>query len=124
MVAVNRERFVEAGAFDVEMPARQDYEAWLRVLNHGATVDKIDEVTVEIGVRLGDPSVSKSIDNNWTAISLINRRYATEIEALSSSQQRARQIATASFMVHKKVLNRARSGAFPARGRVLERAGN
>jgi len=111
MVGVRKADFEAAGGFDPELPARQDYEAWLRALKSGMAAMRIDRVLTEIRVEFGEGSVSKSAARNEEAMRRIEAAYASDIAALPSPRRRAREAQKGIFLVHKLMLGNDRAGA-------------
>jgi len=101
MVVVNRAVFIDAGMFDEKLLARQDYEAWLRVLKKGVRYRCIAKKLVRINVDFIEKSTSKSIDRNKSALSYIDGKYAESIAALERHQVDLRQSFIYQFLAHK-----------------------
>ncbi|MGY5652786.1 glycosyltransferase family 2 protein [Vibrio cincinnatiensis] len=66
-ILVNREFFNDVGGFDIDMPALQDYELYLRLIYSGGKVKGIDEPLVNYYVYSGRNAVSKSLRKNINA---------------------------------------------------------
>ena len=56
-VVVKRQSILDAGMFDVELPARQDYDMWIRISKIGGIVNYIRDVKLTI-YRMGEDSIS------------------------------------------------------------------
>lgn len=56
-----RDKFLEGGGFDVEMPALQDYEFYLRFIHKWYSVKGIDEGLVDYFIYQNKNSVSNSL---------------------------------------------------------------
>ncbi|MGQ4879995.1 glycosyltransferase family 2 protein [Billgrantia sp. LNSP4103-1] len=112
MVCVRKESFIYAGMFDEELEARQDYEAWLRMLKKGFTYSCIETDLVQINMSFCSASVSKSIENNIAAVSLIDKKYYGDISMLNEDQKKERSAAFSTFFAHKYMMNGLNFKAF------------
>ncbi|KPV96912.1 glycosyltransferase family 2 protein [Pseudoalteromonas sp. P1-8] len=106
MVTIKREFAVMIGGFSEELPARQDYEAWLKALMNGAKVAVIDDVLTKINVFLYSSSISKSLNNNYKAIEIIDRKYSSYLARLNQKQIKARKNSTYLFLCHKYLISK------------------
>lgn len=66
-ILVNRKFFHNIGGFDIDMPALQDYEFYLRLIYSGGKVKGIDEPLVNYYVYSSRNAVSKSLRKNINA---------------------------------------------------------
>ena len=66
-IVVLRDKFLQGGGFDVEMPALQDYEFYLRFIHKGYSVKGIDEGLVDYFIYQKQSAVSKSLRKNIEA---------------------------------------------------------
>ena len=96
-----RDRFIEAGLFDEQLPARQDYEAWLRCLKFGLKAIRIDEVLTQINVETEQKSISKSLARNEEAMKVITTKYQEDLAELSPASSKARLVNIDQFFIHK-----------------------
>lgn len=68
--------------FDESLPARQDYDLWLR-LSIKWKFEIIDEVLAVVHARNSSTRITSHIDNYINAIRIIDRKYASELDQLS-----------------------------------------
>lgn len=75
-VCVKREEIIKAGLFDVELPARQDYDMWIRVsLNNPLTLVP----TVQMYIyRDGHDSISRSYKRNIQGTNMVLKKLLTQ----------------------------------------------
>jgi len=66
-IMLKKEKFIEAGKFDVKMPALQDYELYIRFIHAGFSVGGIDEGLVDYFIYKETNAISKSLDKSFIA---------------------------------------------------------
>src|SRR5690625_732459 len=104
MVTVRKSAFLDSGMFNESMPARQDYEAWLRMLKNHASYYCIPKKLVTINSNFQKKSVSRSIENNLKGIELIEQEYREDIDNLNWLEKRTRAAALDEFVAHKYLI--------------------
>lgn len=84
-VMVKREILEKSGYFDVEMPAKQDYDLWIRIcqVTH---VGFVDEPLVNYYNYSGEKQISLSTEKHETAIEIIDKKYQNLFKELSESE--------------------------------------
>ena len=74
------------GLFDVNLPACEDWDLWIRCAKFGAKIQFLDEVLVDYSCVTKKTSLSHSIEKNRLAKDLIKKKYRTEILKLSETE--------------------------------------
>lgn len=74
-VLLRKRVFEEAGFFDEMLPARQDYDMWIRVCQL-CLVDYVQEALVDYYNRKGQGQVSRNFDRYKKATEMIIRKYS------------------------------------------------
>lgn len=86
-ICVERQRLLEVGSFDVKMPARQDYDMWLRVIRDRCVVfNKEPGVTV---TRDGHESISSSMQRHIDGTEIILSKIMQDPAISQDMKQRA-----------------------------------
>lgn len=70
-IMVKKDKFLEVGGFDINMPALQDYELYIRLIHADLKVTGIDEGLVDYFIYKKNDAVSKSLKKKMNAISQI-----------------------------------------------------
>lgn len=87
-VSIKREVYMKAGGFDVDMPALQDYDLWIRATRITKTaLADVYGVNYMVANQTGE-QVSKSGDKQKLAVELLLRKYDKDIAGLSFTQRR------------------------------------
>lgn len=89
-VMVKKEVLDKSGYFDVEMPAKQDYDLWIRACQH-TNVDFVKEPKLNYYNYTGGNQISGSVDRHEQAVALMNQKYNSLFANLSESEQKLRQ---------------------------------
>lgn len=76
-VVVRRSKLIEAGMFDVNMPARQEYDMWLRVCKNGGTVAYIKVPKVSI-YREGKDSITNRGTNHVRGTEMVLQKLLSD----------------------------------------------
>lgn len=88
-VILRSELLSKHGMFNEKMPSMEDYELWLRLSKH-TEVDFVKEPLIIYGCTTKKDSVSKNVQSNIQAFSLISKLYEKEICVLAYSLKRKR----------------------------------
>lgn len=88
-VILRRELLSMHGMFDERMPSMQDYELWLRLSKH-TEVDFVKKPLILYRCTTKKDSVSKNVQSNIQAFSLISKLYEKEICGLAYNLKRKR----------------------------------
>lgn len=104
-VIIKRSKLLEVGGFDKEMPALEDYELWLRLTKKGAKLKKINQSLTKYTCITKKGSISKNIESNKIAISMIEDKYKDYYAFFSSYEKKRYKIWKQSQVVHKSLLN-------------------
>ncbi|MFW6272148.1 MAG: glycosyltransferase family 2 protein [Desulfosalsimonas sp.] len=105
MVTARREALIEAGLFDVYMPALQDYELWLRLAKSGCRFCFIDSPLTTYCCHTDNSSISKPIDTTQKALEIIEKKYGNDYAGLAPGEIAAYNEWKKHRMVHKAILN-------------------
>ena len=110
-VAVVRKNVLDkAGLFDITLPARQDYELWLRI-SQVSKVDYVDEILVEYMNERGSNQVTSSVDKYETACRILEEKYEKIISKLSPKQRRTRKERELWNLANRALRNGNKKGA-------------
>lgn len=90
LVTISRVAYLNAGGYDTNLRADEDYELWLRLARDGACVKYVEDVLVRCYYITRQKSVSKGLNNRIAAYSVINSRYSSDLAMLSWFKQRKR----------------------------------
>ena len=77
-IMIKKEKFFVIGGFDVNMPALQDYELYLRFIHAELSVKGIDEGLLDYFIYQNKSAISKSLKKKFKAMKLIinkNKKY-------------------------------------------------
>lgn len=75
--------------FDESLPARQDYDLWLRIAKTHKFAG-VREALVKVYSRKTLSRITSNVENYVEAINTINRKYSDDISRLSAGRQRQR----------------------------------
>lgn len=102
---IRRELFLQVGGFDITLPAREEYDLWMRLITEGASIDIIEQ-PLAIGYRslVGRSRISANISNYEKAITLINSKHRDKVAGLlSKKQKRLRKASQFEFLAAQAV---------------------
>ena len=83
---IRKEALAKGGLFDVDLPARQDYEMWLRI-SRNYTLAGVNEPLYYYRVHEG-VQISKSSNKAYIGLSVILRKYADEYKEYPEAKAR------------------------------------
>ena len=83
---ISKEALAKGGLFDIELPARQDYEMWLRI-SKNYTLVGVNEPLYYYRVHEG-VQISKSSNKAYIGLSIILRKYADEYKEYPEAKAR------------------------------------
>ena len=83
---IRKEALAKGGLFDVDLPARQDYEMWLRI-SKNYTLVGVNEPLYYYRVHEG-VQISKSSNKAYIGLSVILRKYADEYKEYPEAKAR------------------------------------
>lgn len=89
-VMIKKEVINKAGNFDKSLPARQDYDFWIRICKY-YKIDYVKEPLVISYVRSSINRISSDVISYEKAIEIINKKYEKDISKLSSEIQKIRK---------------------------------
>lgn len=112
MVVVKRLSLIAVGGFDINLPALQDYELWIRFFDNNYNFKYINEVLTTCNYVTCFNSVSKSLDSHRIAVEIIEKRYSNYYSQLSKSEKRIRAYNDYKVIIHKMLLNGMYKRAF------------
>jgi len=105
MVIVRREVLLKTGGFDVQMPALQDYELWIRLARLGYKFFYIDQVLTQCHYYTKRISISKSIESNEKAVDIIYNLNKNGYSSLSRFEYKEYESWKFKNKAHKYLLN-------------------
>jgi glycosyltransferase involved in cell wall biosynthesis len=105
MVVAKRTSLTAVGGFDIQLPALQDYELWLRLYVNNCKFKFIDRVLTQCNYLTNYKSVSKSLEANKLAIQIIENRYSNLYSKFNFWQKRQYAYNKYKLIVHKMLLN-------------------
>lgn len=105
MVVAKRTSLTAVGGFDIQLPALQDYELWLRLYVNNCKFKFIDRLLTQCNYLTNYKSVSKSLEANKLAIQIIENRYSDLYSKLNFWQKRQYEYNKYKLIVHKMLLN-------------------
>ncbi|MCF8112019.1 MAG: glycosyltransferase [Desulfobacteraceae bacterium] len=105
MTTVRRELLMEAGLFDTQLPALQDYELWLRLAKMGCRYQYISSPLTVYQCITGKNSTSKSIEANRRALEIIEARYESSYKSLAPNELKQHEAWKKRMIIHKALLN-------------------
>jgi glycosyltransferase involved in cell wall biosynthesis len=105
MVCVHRESFLRIGGFDEQMPALQDYEAWLRCAKRGLVFQHVPGALTIYHHVTSAASISKSLDKVDRALARISELYRADYAGLGRAQLRQRDERIAIQRMQRMLLN-------------------
>jgi len=89
-VMVKRDALDYSGLFDANIPARQDYDLWIRISKKWK-IDYISEPLVISYNRNNLNRISSDVNNYVKAIEIINKKYKEDINKLSVKEKSIRK---------------------------------
>jgi glycosyltransferase involved in cell wall biosynthesis len=105
MVAARRQALREAGGFDEQLRAFEDYELWLRMARRGQRLRLLDRVLTRYYHVTRKRSVTKSQDAGMGAFSAIETRYQADYDSLTPQERRAHALWRYDTITHRAILN-------------------
>src|SRR5690625_1266873 len=89
-VMIKKEVLDKSGYFDIEMPAKQDYDLWIRACQH-AKVDFVAEPKLNYYNYTGGEQISGRVDRHEEAVAIMNKKYASLFAQLSTEERKKQQ---------------------------------
>ena len=105
MVIFKKQSFIKSGKFDVDIPALQDWELWLRFAKNGLSFLYIDQLLTTCFYTTKNNSISKSINAHNFAIKYIENLYKKEYDNFSIESKKEHEYWKARVLIHKYLLN-------------------
>lgn len=105
MVIAKRSTLMEVGLFDEKMPALQDYELWLRLAKDNKKFFLIKEPLTDYNYHTKKGSISKSLEKNAQAISIIEEKFSSYYKMLTPDETKEFNIWKKKMIIHKSLLN-------------------
>ncbi|GEN51437.1 glycosyltransferase family 2 protein [Alkalibacterium pelagium] len=84
-VMIKKEILDQSGFFDVDMPAKQDYDLWIRVCQL-TNVGYVDEPLVNYYNYSGEKQISLSTEKHERAIEMIDKKYSSLFKTLTPEE--------------------------------------
>lgn len=84
-VMIKKEILDQSGYFDVDMPAKQDYDLWIRVCQL-TNVGYVDQPLVNYYNYSGEKQISLSTEKHERAIEMIDKKYSSLFETLTEEE--------------------------------------
>lgn len=103
-VVVKKEVIVEAGKFDIQMPALQDYDLWIRICQLTQIGFVADEEIDYYNYRDG-AQVSANTEKYETAFSRLNEKYKELLNQLDADEKKKRQVYELFLLANKALRN-------------------
>lgn len=85
MVACKKDAIIECGLFDESLPARQDYDLWIRMAQAGKLFYYIDEPLTNYAHNSKNDSITKSLDKVVLARKIMQDKYKKEYAELGKA---------------------------------------
>lgn len=105
LVISKRSALIEAGLFDTDLPALEDYELWLRMALRDYKFSRISSVLTECFYTTRKDSVSKNVSANNSARLMILRKYKKVYQELSGKEEKRRNEAVLVDDMQRLLLN-------------------
>ncbi|GEL68114.1 glycosyltransferase family 2 protein [Marinilactibacillus psychrotolerans] len=108
-VMVKKNILEKSGVFDEEMPAKQDYDLWIRICQY-TKVGFVPEAMMNYYNVTGKKQISSSTKKHENAIDLINKKYVELFSGLSSQEKKIQKsnfnisIANVALRNHQKTI--------------------
>lgn len=84
-VLLEKAVFLEAGGFDNDMPALQDYDLWVRVAQI-AEIEAVDEPLINYYYHTKNGQISDNFEKITKAISIFDKKYESKLQALGTAK--------------------------------------
>lgn len=108
VVAVRKGFFKENNLFDDNLPALQDWDAWISLVINGADAYYVDTPLTKYYIYLASKSTSKSIERHVFSAHYIHNKYAQFIGGLNEKNKRKRNAGLKKTLSVKYMMNRER----------------
>lgn len=89
-VVVKKEVLEKSGYFDIEMPAKQDYDLWIRACQY-TKVDFVSAPKLNYYNYTGGKQISGSVDKHEKAVALMNKKYDSLFSRLTDEERKLQQ---------------------------------
>ena len=89
-VLVKKSVLEEAGLFDIEMPAKQDYDLWIRICQI-TKIGCVEDIEIDYINERGGAQISSNTQKYETAIQRIDEKYSDLFEKLDKTEKDKRQ---------------------------------
>lgn len=89
-VMVRKEVLDKSGYFDIKMPAKQDYDLWIRVCQH-TKVDFVVEPKLNYYNYTGSKQISGRVDRHEKAVAIMKEKYETLFARLNNEEKKKQQ---------------------------------
>jgi len=105
MVIVKKKSLIDAGGFDEQMPALQDYELWLRMAKMKMKFKLVNKALTKYNYITKKSTVSKSVEINEKAILLIEKKFENDYKKLSVKEVAQYKEWQKKNVIHRAILN-------------------
>lgn len=103
-ILAKKEIINKAGAFDEKLPALQDYDLWIRICQH-TKIGAVKEKLINYYNYRNSSQVSSSTEKYIDAFSIINKKYAKELDALSAEELKMKEKNEVLLLINKALRN-------------------
>jgi glycosyltransferase involved in cell wall biosynthesis len=85
---IRRNSLIELGGFDINFPAREEYDLWIRLIHNGGKIGIVEKPLVVAYRSLNNRlRVSSSIENYVTAIKILNEKHEKLVKETLTEKQ-------------------------------------
>lgn len=120
LAVVRKDALMYAGLFDVQLPALQDHDLWLRLARCNARFHLINEPLTQYRYNTSSKSITSSVENRETAVKIIEEKFATEYSTLSPDKKKQYVERHLHAIVFRALLNKQIGLAFRQQYKVLK----
>jgi len=106
MVTIKRKKLIEVGLFDINLPALQDYELWLRLARNNAKFLYINLPLTKYQYVTSRKNISKNLIANSDARQYILKKYKDEYLKLKNSEKKANDEYYIRGQIRRFILNK------------------
>lgn len=103
-VVVKKDVVVAAGKFDVQMPALQDYDLWIRICQL-TKISFVESVEIDYYNYRDGIQVSSDTGRHERAFTLLNEKYKNLLDTLDESEKKKRQEYELFLLANKALRN-------------------
>lgn len=89
-VIIKKEILEKSGLFDVELPALQDYDLWIRILKNTKSY-QIKEALINYYINPNNNQISNSIESYEKGIQYLDKKYNTDVEYIKFEIEREKK---------------------------------